>query len=169
MEALLDVAKWLSFVWVDAVVVIAVGASAVLGFRSGFIWQAVRIVSVVAAYWVAARFHPELAARLGGDMSESARMGISYVGLFVGSLLVTYLVMFLARAPINAFRPEKVDRVLGALFGAVKGVLLCGIIALGVLQYADEQGGLHHSVTWSPSAQIGVQCVRALWFGMPEE
>jgi uncharacterized membrane protein required for colicin V production len=92
---------------------------------------------------------------------------MSYIGLFVGSLLVTYLATFLLRAPINALKPEGPDRVLGAMLGVIKGVLVCGIIALTVLQFADENAGLRRSVRWSPSARIVVECVRALWFVLP--
>ena len=167
MESVMDALRWLSFVWVDAAIAVSLVLSAALGYRSGFVWQVIRIVSVVVAFWVAEQFHPLVASRLGTDMGESERLWIGYGGLFVGSLLVAYLASFLLRAPINALKPEGPDRVLGAVLGTVKGLLLCGIIALTVLQFADEGGDLRRSVRWSPFARIVVECVRALWFCMP--
>jgi len=168
METVLDAVAWLSVRWVDVAIVFTLLLTTVLGYRSGFIWQAIRIASVVAAFWVAARFHPLVAIRLARDMSESARLGVSFVGLFVGSLLVAYLTMFLVREPIDALEPETGDRVLGALIGMAKGLLLCGIAALAVLQFGDELGDVRRAVRESPSARIVVECARALWFGMPQ-
>ena len=168
MQELINKAGGLSFTWADVVVVEVLLVCAVVGYWTGFIWQVIRIVSVVAAFWIAAHFHTAVAGWLGGWMNESTRMTISYVGVFLVALLATYVLMFFIRRPINALKPGKPDRALGAVLGTAKGLLLCGIIALGVLRFADEAGGPYRVVDGSTSARVLARCVGVLWIETDE-
>ena len=152
-----------SLTWADAVVLAVVVLSAGVGFLSGFVWQILRMVSVVVAFWVAARFHGALAGHVAGDVADPARLALSFAGLFVAVVVAGYLLMLLIREPVNAMKPEPADRILGAFFGVLKGLLICGVVALTLLHYGGEHTAARKLVRGSVSATFTARCVRSLW------
>jgi len=153
---------WQSLTWVDAVVLGVLLLSMGLGFATGFVWQVLRIVAVVAAFWVAASFH-ELAAGQFASVPSQATLALSYTCLFFGALVVAYILMTLVRERVNAMKPELTDRILGSFFGLIKGFLLCGIIGLALLNYGGRDSVVTTAVAGSGGARFAVQCVGSLW------
>ncbi len=153
--------------WVDTLVIVIVLASATAGFLSGFIWQILRIASLLAAFAVATRFHSGLGRYLSVDIPEATRWMICYLALLVGVLVVAYAILFLARGPINSLKVEVPDRIIGAILGVGKGVLICGIISLIVLKYTPTGTALEEAVRNSPLSQYCSEATRSLWGLMP--
>ncbi len=149
----------------DGVVLGIVLVSAGLGFFSGFVWQILRIVGLVVAFWLAARFHSVVAGWFSPQLTSHA-LAIAFACLFLGVVLAAYVLMLIIRKPVDAMKPEFVDRVLGALFGVVKGLLVCGIVALVLFQYGARQSSVRRQVSASPSARFTAECVRSLWWAV---
>ena len=147
----------------DSVVIIVAVVAAGIGFCSGFVWQIIRVVSILAAFLVAARYHGELADRFADIGPEQLRPVACYVILFVGGLLATYLIAFLVRKPIKALKPELSDRLVGAGLGLIKGVLLCGILALAIMRYPDGDSALRKQLDRSRLAGFSARCVQVLY------
>lgn len=146
----------------DIVVVLALIAGAALGVWTGFVWQVIRLFSVVASLWVAWMYHPVLADALSADLSEPVRQIGSAITVFVGMLLLCYLISYLFRDLVNALKPQLPDRVLGGVFGLVKTALLVGVVAFLVLRYAGGDSEMRRQVESSRSA--GVMAVGAKTF-----
>jgi len=153
--------------WVDTLVIVIVLASATAGSLSGFVWQILRIASILAAFAVATRFHRPLADYLAGELPDQTRLMVCYFALLVGVLVVTYLVLFLIRAPINSLKVEAPDRAVGAALGIAKGLLICGIIAIMVMTFTPRGTPVEESVRNSPLAQHCSLGTRWLWGLMP--
>lgn len=145
---------WLSVSWVDGVAVFLVLVAAAVGFWSGFVWQIVRLGNILAAFVVASHYYTAVAAGLRAPAQQASRLAFSYAFLFMGVMVVGYAVCFVARAPINAIKPELSDRVLGAVLGLVKGLFLCGIVALVLLRHGAVLGSVEAPVKSSPTMQI---------------
>lgn len=158
-----------SLTWVDGVVVGVLLLSAAVGFGTGLIWQMFRIASVVAAYLVAAHVHVLIANVVGEKMNNPTPRLVCYGVLFLLTLLILYLVLWPLRKTINAMEPNKLERILGAVVGAAKGLVLCGVVAVGVLTYADEGAALRRAVSNSYSATLTAEFVRTLWLNRPED
>ncbi|MBA7698824.1 hypothetical protein ES703_107506 [subsurface metagenome] len=103
------------FTVVDLAVILLLLLSAAIGFWTGFVWQIIRLVSVVVCIWVTVAYSPVVAESLSSEVSYGARMLGSFVGVGLAALLVCYLLTFLVRDFINAIKPEMPDRILGAL------------------------------------------------------
>jgi len=158
---------WDTVNWIDAIVVLVAAISAGLGFWSGFIWQVIRVTSWLVAFWVAGQFHHPMAQHLGSFLGEPARLVLSFSLLLLGALLVLYLLAHLGRAYVNALHVEAGDRLLGGVLGAAKALLICGILALMLVQYLPAGTALHSLVDASPLASQSARGARLLWVLMP--
>ena len=56
---------------------------------------------------------------------------------------------------------------MGAAFGLMKGMLICGVVGLAVLNYGSVWASLQRAIGSAPVAMLTVRCVRALWSGVP--
>ncbi|MDP6439431.1 MAG: CvpA family protein [Candidatus Brocadiia bacterium] len=147
----------------DSVVIIVAVVAAGIGFCTGFVWQIIRVVSILVVFLIAARYHEDLAGRFADIGPEQLRLVACYLILFVGGLIATYLIAFLVRKPIKALKPELSDRVVGAGLGLIKGVLLCGILALAIMRYPDGDSALRRQLDSSRLAKLSARCAQVLY------
>jgi uncharacterized membrane protein required for colicin V production len=158
---------WQQANWADATIVVFVVLSFVLGFWSGFVWQVVRAGSWVFAFWLMTTLHRPLAAVLDQNMGEEASLFVSCLAILAGTLLVCYLIGFLAKATVNALHISIPDRILGAFLGGVKALFICGILALVLETYTAEDSSLHQQVSASPLAQATSKVPRQISHLLP--
>jgi membrane protein required for colicin V production len=117
--------------WLDYAVVGVFAASLVVGAWRGLVREVLSILGWVIAF-LAANL---LAGPLGPVMpqaipSPELRVAAAYVAVFAGSLVVTALVGLLLSKIVKATGLGGVDRTLGAIFGAARGVLIVLAAAL---------------------------------------
>ncbi|MHC4480847.1 MAG: CvpA family protein, partial [Planctomycetota bacterium] len=129
-------------------------ASMGIGFWTGFVWQLIRIASVVACIWVASLYCPVVASILGTRLTESVRLIASFAAVFVAGLMVCYLLGYLVRDAVNALKPQMADRVLGAAFGLFNGALVVGLFAFLVLEFGAEGSAVRTHVEQSRAASL---------------
>ena len=111
--------------WLDYAVIGVFVASLVLGAWRGLVREVLSTLGWVIAF-LAANL---LAGPLGPAMPQAIpgpelRIASAYVAVFVASLIVTSLVGLLLSKIVKAVGLGGVDRVLGAVFGTVRGVLI---------------------------------------------
>jgi membrane protein required for colicin V production len=117
--------------WLDYAVVGVFAASLVVGAWRGLVREVLSILGWVIAF-LAANL---LAGPLGPVMpqaipSPELRIAVAYVAVFAGSLVATALVGLLLSKIVKAAGLGGVDRVLGAIFGVARGVLIVLAAAL---------------------------------------
>lgn len=113
---------------VDIVVVAIVLLSAAFAMWRGLVSETFNIVDWAAASFIAVEFTPAFQPLLGGSIEPA---WLEYIVVFIG----TFLVMFVPLSMLNfrlseAVRKSEigpVDRVLGFLFGAVRGIAIVGV------------------------------------------
>jgi len=111
--------------WLDYAVIGVFAASLVLGAWRGLVREVLSILGWVIAF-LAANL---LAGPLGTEMPQAIptpelRVAAAFVAVFVGCLIVTSLLGLLLSKIIKAVGLGGLDRVLGALFGAARGLLI---------------------------------------------
>lgn len=124
--------------WFDYAVLAIVGISVLLSVIHGFVRELLALASWIVAF-LAAQMCAADAARLlpAAVASESLRLLVAFLAVFLAVLLATTL---LANVLSGLFRRAglgPVDRILGAVFGLVRGfaivmvvVVLAGLTAL---------------------------------------
>jgi len=138
---------------VDAGIILLLLANAAIGYWTGFIWQAIRIISLIVSVWVSSLYYPIVNEFLSAQMGKDVWWGTGALVVFLLALLACYLVAFLFRKLVNMLRPEVPDRVLGAVLGLMKGIVLLAIAAFLVLGYARQGGLVRRHVSRSVGAR----------------
>ena len=120
-----------SFSWVDFALAGIVALSAVISVLRGFIREALALMGWVAAVWVAFTFTDSLAVLFEQHVTlPSLRMGLSFVLLFAGTLVLSALAVYLVGLLVDKTGLSGTDRMLGVVFGAARGFIIAAILVL---------------------------------------
>ena len=144
---------------IDIIIAVAILISVVVGLMRGFVKEAISIAALVVAIWAALYFGPAV-----GGVSESwlsseelrkwfGRVLVFAVILSLGALLGWGLSKIIRWSALSGM-----DRFLGSLFGAGRGILLVAVAILGA-QFA----GFDSDPWWSQSRLIPHFQVVADW------
>ncbi len=108
-------------------------ASGILGFVRGFVREAVALLTWLVALWVAWHYSELVNPWLGGALAEpgvrewAGRAIMLLIVLLIGSVVGSIAGYFAQRAAGLA----AVDRLIGATFGLLRGVVIVGLIVIG--------------------------------------
>ncbi len=112
-------------IWADLLILAIVAISAVISIWRGFVREAVSLATWVLAFWLGMGFARGLADLLVNLISQpSVRMGVAFALLFFTTLLLGALVNHLAVTLVKRTGLGGTDRVLGILFGVVRGLVV---------------------------------------------
>jgi membrane protein required for colicin V production len=132
----------------DYVVIAAVVLSAIVGAVRGFLREAIALGAWLVALFVAWHFSDMIEPHLGGLLAASyvrpwaARVIIVALILLVGAGLGAIMGHYVRLSIFSG-----VDRFLGLLFGAVRGLVLIGVfVILGQLLKLDGEIWWRHSM-----------------------
>jgi len=146
--------NWLD--WIFAVVVVVSVAAAA---SRGFTRELIALASLVVGIIVAALGYPR-AALWYEDLTKShdVALGLGFLTLFLGVLLLGGLISLLARKLIKTAGIEWFDRFLGAVFGLVRGVLVNCVVLLVLLAFAIKPGAVQQSLL-APYVMTGARVI----------
>ena len=115
---------------VDLLILLVVAFNAILGAVRGAVWQVLRVGAIVLGVLVALRYGEPFLAVIPESLGvprDTAGVILAQVVLFVSVYLGMYGLTSMAKALIDKMKLGSADRLLGALLGAAKGVLFCGV------------------------------------------
>ncbi len=120
-----------SLTWIDWSILAIVLASLILGAVRGVVREFFSLIGWVVAFWLAKSFSVTAAHWLTPFInSETIRLMAAFVMLFVTGLIVTGLLGHLLNALANNAGLGVINRVLGGLFGLLRGGLIVVILVL---------------------------------------
>jgi len=115
----------------DYLIVLLCVLSAGIGIWRGFVKEALSLLTLLAAIWLAWRFANVLAPKLGNWAADAeVRVWTARVIVFVLAIAVGAVVSWLARQLIRHTGLSGVDRLLGGAFGFARGVLIVGLMVI---------------------------------------
>jgi membrane protein required for colicin V production len=115
----------------DWIFLAIVGFSMVLGLWRGLVFEVLSVISWIAAFVLAQWFAPDVAQWLPmAGATEVVRYAAGFLLVFVAVVFTGGLVAFVLKKLVAAVGLSPADRMLGAVFGAVRGVLLLLVIAV---------------------------------------
>jgi len=123
--------------WLDWTLASIVAASVVAAMMKGFVQELISLASVVVGLIVAAVGYPH-AALWFDDLTKSHEiaLGLGFLVLFIGVLIVGALVGVLARRLIKSAGVQAFDRFLGGIFGLVRGILVDAVVLMVFVAFA---------------------------------
>jgi len=126
--------------WLDVVLLIIIAGSVAASFRKGLLREIIGLISVVSALILGAWFYGMAGAFLIPYVSSrSVANFCGYVLVFLGVLLAGSLVSALAGRVLTVSGLSWIDHLLGAAFGAIRGLLIA--VALVMAMMAFSPGG----------------------------
>lgn len=144
---------------IDILIAVALAVSIIVGFVRGFVKEAISIAALLFAIWAALYFGPAV-----GDVSQSwlksdelqmwfGRILVFAVILSVGGLLGWGISKLVRMSVLSGM-----DRLLGCLFGAGRGILLIAVFIIG-----GQFAGFDNDDWWEDSKLIPHLQVVADW------
>ncbi len=124
----------------DVMMVAILALCFILGFWNGLTKQLATILGIVAGVVVAARLAPRFADTVTGRFiadPNGARIA-AYLILFLGAALAVWIAGRIVRRIIRKAELGSTDRMWGAGFGLLKGVVFCWAVLLAIVPMHDE-------------------------------
>ncbi len=152
--------------WLDWILALVVLFSVVSGAGEGLTKGLIGLASLIMGLAVAAAGYHSLGDTLGPVIhSHDLAYGLAFFALFVLVLIVGGLVAHLAEKLVNTAGIRWLDRLLGLLFGLLRGVIVDAIIVMALLAFAIKPDAVRRS-RLAPKVMDGSRALAAL---MPPE
>lgn len=111
--------------WIDIGLLCVLGLSVLVGLLRGFLYEVLSLVGWVVAYFAAQWLSPVVAQMLPvGAPGSALNAGAAFACTFVVVLVVWGLLSWLVKQLVQASPLSVVDRLLGAVFGLARGLLI---------------------------------------------
>ena len=127
--------------WVDIALLVFVAASVAIGLVRGFVFELLSLVGWFAAYFAARWFTPACQPYVPvGEPGSALNYGLTFACVFLAALIVWSLGARLVRVLVRATPLSAIDRLLGACFGMLRGLVVLVVVAtvVGVSPWAKS-------------------------------
>lgn len=149
----------MTFTWIDWIIIVVVAISALVSLKRGFFKEVLSLVTWIAAIFVAWSFGSSLSVYLTDYFeTPSVRMIVSSSILFIATLLVGGLVNKIFATLVQATGLTGTDRVLGMVFGGLRGCLMV-VLLVGLMSFAP----LEEDAAWKNSVLLPHFIMLADW------
>jgi membrane protein required for colicin V production len=116
--------------WVDAAMLGVLGLSMLVGTWRGLTFELMSLAGWVVAYIAGQAFSPLVGTTFtAGAPGSPLHQALAFGATFVAALVVWAVLARLARLLVHATPLTAVDRLLGAVFGVLRGVLVLLVVA----------------------------------------
>lgn len=135
---------------IDIIIAVSIATSIVVGIFRGFVKEAISIAALLVAIWAALYFGPAIGTVSDSWLSSEelqkwfGRVLVFAVVLSVGGLLGWGISKIIRMSALSGM-----DRFLGALFGAGRGILLVAVAVIG-----GQFAGFNNDAWWLNSRLI---------------
>lgn len=135
----------------DWIFIVVLLGSLLLGLWRGLVYEVISVVSWVAAFVLAQWLAPEVAQKLPmAGATEVIRFAAAFVLVFVVVVMAFGLLAWLGKKLMASVGLSPLDRLLGAVFGLVRGAVV--LLALTVVV---QMTPLKRSAWWQDSVGAG--------------
>ncbi len=122
-----------AFIITDFVIFAVVGISLIISFFRGIIREAISLVVWVIALMAGLKYSADLGGLIFPNM-KSPEMSyiLAFIIIFLFAIVIGMVVSAIVRAMLDKTGLSMLDRLLGALFGFARGVLLVAMVLMFV-------------------------------------
>ncbi|TDS83475.1 CvpA family protein [Comamonas sp. JUb58] len=151
----------------DWVFILILLGSVLIGALRGLVFEVLSLISWVLAFFAARLWGAQVGLWLPmQEMDEGVRIAAGLVIVFVVAIFALGLVIRIIGKLVQIVGLRPFDRTLGALFGALRGVLLLVLIALVFMLTSMRESQIWNTSVFAPHLVSAVSVLRP-W--MPQE
>jgi membrane protein required for colicin V production len=148
-----------ALIWIDWVIITIIAVSTLTSLKRGFVREALSLVTWVGAFVIARTFHPQMQSLLEPTVETPlVRLIAAFAILFFGTLIVGAVINNLVAQVVRVTGLSATDRVLGTVFGLLRGVVVI-IVAIAFVRYTP----LAKDTWWQSSVMIDRLAVVESW------
>ena len=127
--------------WLDLAIIVILGALTWRAFVVGVVREVVMLAAVVFGALLAGKLYMELAADAAVLVEdERTRELVAFVAIFTGVVVIGQIVALLLRRTAALLLLGPVDRLGGAAFGLLKGVVVVEVLLVAVTAFPAATG-----------------------------
>lgn len=124
--------------WIDYTIFTTLFFAALFGLASGPIIQMLRVVGLFISFFLAVIFCETLGKILQGTFPTLTAYLVSYFIIYFVSCIVAYIIVNIIRRLLGEMSIGLGLRLLGGIFGVLKGLVFCGAIIVGILLFSSK-------------------------------
>lgn len=145
---------------IDYIIIGIISLSILVSLFRGFVREVLSLASWFLAFFIASHFYPYLSEYFTQIESDYLRSGVAIAILFISTLIVCGIFNYLIAQLVNKTGLSGTDRVLGACFGLLRGVL----IVAAMLFFLDSFTSIAKTELWKESQLIPHFAFIVDWF-----
>ena len=154
--------------WVDAAIGVALLFFIITAFQNGFVREAIAVASAVAGVVLAGLFYEDLGDSLLQSIdNETTKNVVAFLIVFGGVALAGQLIALLVHPAVALMQLGIADQLLGAGFGAFKGLVI--IEALLVLMVTYPRYDMDDRIDDSQFGSLMVEAADPMLKVLPNE
>jgi membrane protein required for colicin V production len=131
-----------------------------LALTKGLVRELISLVALIGGFILAVFYYPALGGRLSAwTRTDAIASLMAFVVIFVGTLLLGALISLLVNRFVKMASLEWVDRLLGGLFGVLRGWAVCSIIVLAMVAFPVRDNEVLAKSLLAPFMLAGARAV----------
>ena len=139
----------------DVVIIIIGGFCLIRGIFRGLIKEMSSIVGVLGGFYGAYTYYPEVSKLLSGWISNTGYLNIlSFLIIFVGVFLAVSILGVIIKYFLNIAFMGWIDRICGAGFGFVKGVLIVSVLIVALTAFLPKGASIVKNSLLAPHVMV---------------
>ena len=110
--------------------------STVCAFFKGLFREVIGIGVIILGFTLAVLYYRAPAAKLAGfGCPETAAGLLGFLGIFLGCVLLGTIISYIVNRFLKAVKLKGMDRLLGAIFGFLRGWILSSVLVLALMAF----------------------------------
>lgn len=144
----------------DWMIIAVVVLSTLLSLKRGFVKEVMSLVTWGVAFIIAVKFTSPLQTLLIDQVqNDQIRYVVAFIALFIATLVLGALVNFVLGSLVQATGLSSTDRIIGMLFGFVRG----GLIVVAFISLLSLSPAIEKSDMWKSSQLVPQLVVLKDW------
>ena len=131
--------------WLDIIILILVVVATVIGLKIGLIKALLSLAGVVVGVILAGRYYSGVAEHLTFISQPSIAKIAAFAIILIVVMIIAAVLASLIKWAISAMMLGWVNRLGGAVFGLVLGMIFCGALLTIWVKYVGISGLVHES------------------------